>query len=418
VDDVSVYVHFPWCLRKCPYCDFATAPRERDAIDHTGYADAILRELAWRAEARGSTRGPVEARGSAREQNQAAAREPRAEAPGASAGDLKGKRLFSVFFGGGTPSLWAPRELGRVLAAIRDACGSEHPELEVTVECNPSSLDREHARALREVGVTRLSVGVQSLDDAELQFLGRLHDRRLALSALEGALASFERVSADLMFALPGQPSERFLGYLDLLLALGLRHVSAYALTIEAATPFGERARKNLLKPASDEAYAGMFERIQARFAAAGFEQYEVSNYAVPGQESRHNQHYWRGGSYLGLGAAAVGCLHAGTGGRRYRNHPDAARYAQRAQGPEVEVFEEHLGPADVIREALMLGLRTREGVDLAALERRVGQDPRAGREATLAKLAARGQVVLEGDRLRVPASRWLLLDGIVADLF
>ncbi|MFT3927093.1 MAG: hypothetical protein QM778_31395 [Myxococcales bacterium] len=217
---------------------------------------------------------------------------------------------------------------------------------------------------------------------------------------------------------MPEQPVERFLGYLDTLLGMGLEHVSAYALTIEAATPFGERARKKLLRPAPDEAYATMFERIQERFVRAGFGQYEVSNYARPGQESRHNQHYWRGGSYLGLGAAAVGCLHGGNGGRRYRNHPDAERYAQRCTGAEVEVFDEELSAEDVIREALMLGLRTHEGVDLAALEQRVGCDPRRGREAAIAKHVARGQLSVEQGVMRVPASRWLLLDGIVADLF
>lgn len=289
VEDLSVYVHFPWCLRKCPYCDFATSPLERDSIPHAGYADALIRELSFRAP------------------------------------HLAKSRLYSVFFGGGTPSLWEPRELGRVLSAIRRASASEHPELEITVECNPSSLDEARARGLRDAGVNRLSIGVQSLDDKELAFLGRLHDRNLALKAIEAAQKSFERVSADLMFALPEQPTERFLGYLDTLLGIGLSHISAYALTIEPATPFGAQARKNLLKPAPDEAYATLFERIEQRFSRDGFSHYEVSNYALPGQESRHNQHYWRGGAYLGLGAAAVGCLPEGSGGRRYRNHPDAS---------------------------------------------------------------------------------------------
>lgn len=382
VTDLSVYVHFPWCLRKCPYCDFATSPHERATIPHEAYADAIVRELSFRADS------------------------------------LRGARLFSVFFGGGTPSLWEPEALGRVLSAIRSAFGAAHEDLEITVECNPSSLDRAHSRALRQVGVTRLSVGVQSLDDQELTFLGRLHDKQGALAALDAAQAEFSRVSADLMFALPGQPEERFLGYLDTLLARGLTHVSAYALTIEPATPFGERARKGLLQAAPEESYAGMFERIEARFADAGFSHYEVSNYARPGEESRHNQHYWRGGAYLGLGAAAVGCLHAGPEGRRYRNHPDATRYMQRAQGPEVEVFEERLSSEDVIREALMLGLRTQEGVDVRALSERVGRDPCAGRERAIARLRERGQLTVEDGRMRVPHAHWLVLDSIVASLF
>jgi oxygen-independent coproporphyrinogen-3 oxidase len=365
-------------LRKCPYCDFATSPLSRDAVPHEAYADAILRELELRRAA------------------------------------LEDARLYSVFFGGGTPSLWEPRALGRVLSGVLAAFAARVDDVEITVECNPSSLDQARAAALRAEGVNRLSVGVQSLDDDELKFLGRLHDRSLALSALEAAQESFDRVSADLMFGLPTQPAERFYGYLDTLLERGLRHISAYALTIEPSTPFGSQARKGLLKPAPDEAYASMFEGVADKLRAAGFEHYEVSNYAQPGESSRHNQHYWRAGSYLGLGAAAVGCMHD----RRYRNHPDATRYMERAHKPEVEVFEEALDAEDTIREALMLGLRTREGVDLQALEARVARDPRAGRERALSRRLARGDVELVQERLRVPEERWLMLDGIVADLF
>lgn len=378
----SVYVHFPWCLRKCPYCDFATSPLERDAVPHTAYADAVLRELA--------------------------ARQP----------ELSGHRLVSVFFGGGTPSLWKPTELGRVLAGIRGAFEAEAKDVEITVECNPSSLDKAHAVALREAGVDRLSIGVQSLDNAELTFLGRLHDRKLALEAIDAALASHQRVSADLMFGLPQQTPEQFYSHVQTLLDRGLSHVSAYALTIEPATPFGDRARKGLLKAAPDESYARMFEGNHRLFASHGLSHYEVSNYAKPGEESRHNLHYWRGGAYLGLGAAAVGCLHQAQGARRYRNHPDAARYMQRADGREVEVFEETLGPQDVIREALMLGLRTQEGVDLAWLSRRTGVDPRLGREREISRHLENGTLRIEGERMTVPVERWLMLDGIVADLF
>jgi putative oxygen-independent coproporphyrinogen III oxidase len=387
VRDLSVYIHFPWCLRKCPYCDFATSPLERDAIPQARYSDAVLAELAHRA--------PL----------------------------LQHFRLASVFFGGGTPSLWDPSQLGRVLSGILAAFPVQADDVEITVECNPSSLDGARARALCDQGVNRLSVGVQSLDDGELKFLGRLHDRELALRALDAAQAACSRVSADMMFALPEQPRERFLGYVDTLLARGLSHVSAYALTIEPATKFGELSRKGLLFAAPDEAYAALFEGVHTRFAESGLAHYEVSNYARPGQESRHNQHYWRGGSYLGLGAAAVGCLHEPPGGerpvgRRYRNHPDATRYMERAPSPEVEVFEESLAANDVVREAFMLGLRTSEGVALDELEARVGVSPLSGRERTAERLMARGHLTLEGKRLSVPQERWLLLDGIVAELF
>jgi oxygen-independent coproporphyrinogen-3 oxidase len=385
--DLSVYIHFPWCLRKCPYCDFATSPIERPQIPHTSYADAVLRELAARVAQ-------------------------------LDADTLAETRLFSVFFGGGTPSLWDPRELGRVLAGIRAAFPHQHPDVEITVECNPSSLDLAAAVALEQAGVNRLSVGVQSLDDAELKFLGRLHDRELALRALDAAQTRFTRVSGDLMFGLPEQPAERFYGYVDTLLARGLTHVSAYALTIEPATKFGELSRKGLLKAAPDENYARMFEGVHERFAASGFSHYEVSNYARPGEESRHNQHYWRGGAYLGLGAAAVGCLHSGHEGRRYRNHPDATRYGERAGTSAVEVFTEQLSADDVIREAFMLGLRTSEGVDLVALARRTNKNPELGREKVIEKLCARGQLSIANGRMTVPQQRWLWLDGIVAELF
>lgn len=385
--DTSVYVHFPWCLQKCPYCDFATRPIARPEVPHAAYADAVLRELAHRA----------------------------------AGGALAGRRLRSVFFGGGTPSLWEPAELGRVLRAVRGAFDDAAPDVEVTVECNPSSLDRARAAALHAEGVGRLSVGVQSLDGGRLRFLGRLHDADAALAALRGALAEVPRVSADLIFGSPGQTAAEFVTEALRLVDLGLRHLSAYALTIEPGTQFGALARKGKLPLALEDDVAESFVRGREALAAAGLAHYEVSNYAAPGEESRHNQHYWRGGDYLGLGAAAVGALstpdrHA----RRWRNEPDAARYleATRDAPSRVEVETEDLAPADRVREAWMLGLRTREGVDLAALRARTGVDPRLGRERALARRASSGDISVEGDRVRVPPDRWLLLDGIVADLF
>ena len=217
------------------------------------------------------------------------------------------------------------------------------------------------------------------------------------------------------MFGMPGQSADDLAREIDQLLEAGVRHVSAYALTIEPGTQFGELHRLGKLRVAEEEAYAQMFERAERAFEAAGFAHYEVSNYAQPGEEARHNLHYWRGGDYLGLGAAAVGCLSEADGGaRRWKNTVDAGRYME-ALGEEES---ETLGPQDRIREGLMLGLRMAEGVDGAALSARAGVDWRRGREAALARRLERGDVVLEGERLRVPRERWLLLDGIVADLF
>jgi len=377
----SVYVHFPWCLAKCPYCDFASGAIRPAEVPHTRYADAVIRELDARAPMLGE------------------------------------RRLVSVFFGGGTPSLWDPRELGRVLAAVREAFATREPDLEVTVECNPTSLDRAKAAALREEGVTRLSIGMQSLDAERLRFLGRLHDPEGALRALREAMLEMPRVSGDLMFGMPGQKAEDLAAEIERVLETGVRHVSAYALTIEPGTQFGALYRKGKLKVASEDDYADTFLEAEALFASRGLGHYEVSNYAAEGEEARHNLHYWRGGDYLGLGAGAVGCLsHADRSAHRTKNDARPERYLE-APAASVE-HEETLAPADRVREALMLGLRTARGVDLADLRERTGLDPRDGRERAIARRLERGDVTLDGATLRVPRDRWLMLDSIVTDLF
>ncbi|MFW6066798.1 MAG: radical SAM family heme chaperone HemW [Myxococcota bacterium] len=385
--DTSVYVHFPWCLSKCPYCDFATRAVDAQEVLHERYADAVLRELEARAPA------------------------------------LHDRRLVSVFFGGGTPSLWDPGALARVLSGVRAAFQAETEELEVTVECNPSSLDGAKAAALHRAGVNRLSLGVQSLDDAHLSHLGRRHDAATAVRAVREARSEMPRVSADLMFGMPGQTPATLAREARRLLDLGLGHVSAYALTIEPGTRFGELHRKGKLPVADDDTYADLFEALAHTFAEAGLAHYEVSNYARPGEEARHNLHYWRGGDYLGLGAAAVGCT-VGTPGhaRRWRNQPDPRRYMEAPVGggpAAFEAWEEHLDAETLVREALMLGLRTREGLDLEATRVRAGADPEAPpRDAALRRATARGDLLREAGRLRVPQDRWLRLDAIVADLF
>jgi len=376
----SVYVHFPWCARKCPYCDFATEPLKTNSIPHEPYTDAVLRELSFRA------------------------------------ADLQGRELTSAFFGGGTPSLWDANALKRALEGIEEAFDHVSDDLEVTVECNPSSLTREHARELHEAGVGRLSIGVQSLRDEHLQFLGRLHDSKQAVAALEGACAEVPRVSADLMFGMPGQQLDAFSTDIELVVETGVQHVSVYALTIEEKTLFGSLHKAGKLRVAPEDRYADLFELAQRRFADFGWKQYEVSNYAAEGEESRHNLHYWRGGAYVGLGAAAVGCLDRGPGDAfRWRNEPIPQRYLAQ---PTHQTETEKLGPNEIVREGLMLGLRTARGMDIVATQRRAGQDPRAGRERGLELAMQRGDLVQDGDWLRVPQDRWLKLDGIVRDLF
>ncbi|MBW2508325.1 MAG: radical SAM family heme chaperone HemW [Deltaproteobacteria bacterium] len=378
--DTSVYVHFPWCARKCPYCDFATEPLRVAELPHEAYTDALLRELEARAD------------------------------------DLQARRLKSIFFGGGTPSLWMPSALGRALASIRAAFDQEVEDLEVTVECNPSSLTHENTVLLREVGVNRLSIGVQSLRDTHLRFLGRLHDADGGIRALREAVPEMPRVSADLMFGMPGQRESELADDIARLADTGIRHVSAYALTIEEKTMFGSLHRAGKLRVARDEEYAALFEEAEKRFGALGWTHYEVSNYAVDGEESRHNLHYWRGGAYVGLGAAAVGCLDKGPGrAERWRNDPNPRRYLSQ----DTLVTEtETLGPDEIIRESLMLGLRTIDGMCLADTERRAGKNPLEGREREVEQALGRGDLVRDGRWLRVPSSRWLKLDGIVRDLF
>lgn len=380
----SAYVHFPWCLQKCPYCDFASATIKRPEVPHRAYADAVIAELRARH------------------------------------GGIAHQTLGSVFFGGGTPSLWDPKELGRVLAAIRAAFAAEDTELEITVECNPSSLDRDKARALFEQGVNRLSVGVQSLDEKQLRFLGRLHDADGALRAIEAALCEVPRVSGDLIFGLPGQPVDDAVAHVERLIGLGLSHVSAYSLTIEPGTQFGELHKKGRLPLAVEDDVASAYLAIEQALAARGFGHYEVSNYARPGQESRHNEHYWRGGAYLGLGAGAVGCLHERPGrARRYRNEPKPERYLATSAAPaQLEVFEEALGPQELLEEQLMLGLRTRRGMDLVRARELSGDDPLAGREQAVERALERGDLARHEHALYVPSERWLRLDGIIAGLF
>ena len=392
---VSIYVHFPWCLAKCPYCDFVSYAAERETIDHVGYADAVLREAEARAR-------QLEARGTS-------------------------LVVSSIFFGGGTPSLWDARELGRVLAALR-ARFPTTDDLEITVECNPTSLDRDKARALGDAGVNRLSIGTQSLRAEQLKFLGRLHDPDGARRAVEGALAAgFTRVSTDLIFGLPDQTPEDARAQAETLAGTGLRHLSCYQLTIEPGTQFGERKKRGLLPMADEGAVADAFLAIDEALEARGLAHYEISNYAAPGEEARHNLAYWRGDEYLGLGVAAFGFVRGDRGGVRYRNAIDPRKYAEctrsigdaLGEGDGLTVFAERLDAEALLRERIMLGLRLATGLDLAAAGADLGVAAFTDeRLRAIDKLAARGRIVREGDRLRIPRSAWLFTDDTVSRLF
>ena len=379
----SVYVHFPYCLEKCPYCDFVSYKTERKDIDHDAYADAVIRELRARAEAfAGSPR-----------------------------------TIASVFFGGGTPSLWEPKALGRVISAIRSSLAVQQ-DLEVTVECNPTSLDADRCAGLAEAGVNRLSIGVQSLRDPELKFLGRLHDARGAIAAVTAAVASpIQRVSADLIFGLPDQAPEDAARQANALADLGLRHLSCYQLTIEPNTRFGELKKRNRLPMAEDGAVAEAFVAIDEALGARGLHHYEISNYAREGEEARHNLGYWRGEEYLGLGCGAYGFSRTSKGaGVRWRNQILPERYVQNAHDPTMDC--EELDAEALLRERIMLGLRVREGMDLGAAGDDLGVDAMTkDRRRAIDALVARGRLVVDGARLRIPPSAWLFADDTASRL-
>ncbi|MBK7396869.1 MAG: coproporphyrinogen III oxidase family protein [Myxococcales bacterium] len=306
-------------------------------------------------------------------------------------------------------------------------------DFEVTAECNPSSFDAEVVGGLSVAGVHRFSIGVQSLDGAQLKHLGRLHGIEGALASVEAAVESGARVSADLIFGLPDQSPGEAAEHAGALVDLGLDHLSAYALTIEPGTRFGELARRGRLPLATDDATCDAFLAVEAALAARGLEHYEVSNYARPGQESRHNLGYWRGAAYIGLGCAAVGCGHfAGTPASavRYRNDTDPARYmektralalAEPSDADGLSLEHEHLDAETLLRERIMLGLRLAEGLDLAAAAVALGLSPDevwSTRKATIERMSRDGDLVVEGTTLTVARDRRLRTDGLAARLF
>jgi putative oxygen-independent coproporphyrinogen III oxidase len=379
----SIYVHFPYCLVKCPYCDFVSYKTALPDVPHEAYADAVLREAS------------------------------------ASTQEFSGRRVASIFFGGGTPSLWQSESLGRVVTGLRERFDVSH-DAEITVECNPTSLTSEKMNALAQGGVNRLSVGVQSLQASELAYLGREHSEGEALETLRHALGSpVPRVSADLIFGLPEQAVAQGADNAEQLAQLGLSHISAYQLTIEAGTRFGELARAGRLPLADDGRVAEAFVMVSERLRGLGFRHYEISNYARPGQESRHNLAYWKGDEYLGLGCGAFGFIRArepcGSGGIRRRNVTRPEAYLAGAAPDLVEP----LSPEDLMKERIMLGLRLEEGFDIEAAATDLGVLPfPAERRRALDRLVQAGRVEAEAGRLRIPVRQWLFADDTSARLF
>jgi len=374
----------------CPYCDFAVDARAD--IPHDAYAQAVIAEIAARAPAfrRAGAAGP---------------------------------RLVSIYFGGGTPGLWRGDALARVIEAGRAAFGAEDAADEITVEANPGEVTAERAAAWRAAGVNRVSLGVQSFDDRLLATLGRNHDAAAGAAAV-GALrgAGIANLSLDLMFALPGQTREGWAVALERALELAPDHVSAYALTIERATPFGARARRGELVVPDAEVAAAMQEQARDRLAAAGLEQYEVSSYARAGRRAVHNSLYWSGAPYLGVGASASSFRPLATGGGWRFSNPRATETYLRAVaagggGPRPAQVERR-SSADLENEAVWLALRTSEGLDRARHAARFGADPVAGRERAIESCAAAGWLELTPATLRPTAAGLLFADEIATRLW
>jgi oxygen-independent coproporphyrinogen-3 oxidase len=360
---VGVYVHVPFCERVCPYCDFAvTAARPLRAALEERYVEALLRELD------------------------------------AQRGAYAGRRLESVYLGGGTPSLLQPESIARIIGAVRDAFPDAAP-IETTLEVNPSTVERERLPGFRAAGVDRVSVGVQSFDDTILQRLGRAHradEARRTLAACRAA--GFGALSLDLIFAAPGQRLAGFLHDLEEAVGFGPDHVSTYELTIEPGTPFATAdARRQLDRPDEEESVA-MLEAAEKRLGAAGFSRYELSSYARPGFVSVHNRRYWQRRPVLGLGVGAFSSDPPREGaphGQRRSNVRDVATYLERLEAGETpeaappEVFS----AATARGEAVFLALRAAPGVDAAGFEREFGGPPRAFYGATLDALSDEGLI-------------------------
>ncbi|GMM94342.1 radical SAM family heme chaperone HemW [Qipengyuania sp. MTN3-11] len=372
----ALYIHWPFCLAKCPYCDFNSHVRER--TDTSAWEAALLADLRHEA-------GLVEAR-----------------------------PLRSVFFGGGTPSLMPPSLVAALLREAEALFGFAD-DVEVTLEANPSSVEAEKFADLAAVGINRVSLGVQSLDDAALRFLGRLHGAEEALQAVEIAQSHFARVSIDLIYARPDQAEDAWSDELARALALGTDHLSLYQLTIEPNTRFATDVRRRLFDPLADDPAADLFALTRQMTAAAGRPAYEISNHAVPGQESRHNLAYWRYRDYLGIGPGAHGRRGGVATTRLKKPENYLARIAESGHG----IAEERtLGHREQAAEALLMGLRLTEGIDLGAIETRFGirHDHLVDADRTR-RYADAGLVWRDGDRLSVTEAGMPLLDALLGEI-
>jgi oxygen-independent coproporphyrinogen-3 oxidase len=371
----GVYVHWPFCAKKCPYCDFNSHVRDR--YDDMRWARGIARELT-------------------------AVAQLQADRP----------QVSSIFFGGGTPSLMSGAAVAHVLDAIA-ATWVVAPDVEVTLEANPNSVEQGRFRDYRAAGVNRISIGVQALDDVALRALGRLHGAEEAIAAVRLAMRIFPRVSFDLIYARPGQTPEQWSDELRRALSFGTEHLSLYQLTIEPGTAFATLARQGQLAVPDDELAASIFELTQEIAEKAGLPAYEISNHARAGAESRHNLIYWRYGDYAGVGPGAHGRI---TTERRLATQaerlPEKWLTSVEDAGTSLDVTQ--ISDGEAAREHLLMAMRLTEGLDLKDYRVRWGTEP--SRRVTAA-LEDQGLVALQGSRLAATAAGKLVLNSIIREL-
>jgi putative oxygen-independent coproporphyrinogen III oxidase len=378
VTGFGLYIHWPFCAAKCPYCDFNS--HVRPVIDETGWCDAIRAEMATVAAWQGDERPVVQ----------------------------------TIFFGGGTPSLMSGVSTARILEQAKRLWPWAN-DVEITLEANPASADASRFADYRAAGVNRVSLGLQALNDADLKFLGRLHNLAEAKAALALAQKTFDRVSLDLIYARPNQTVAAWKSELTEAIAFGTSHLSLYQLTIEEKTRFATLYREGRFKTPDEDLAAALYEATQELTSAAGLPAYEVSNHARPREEARHNLLYWRYGAYAGFGPGAHGRLERA--GKRFASACERVpeRWLERV-GRDGHGFAEwsEIAPAEAAREHFLMNLRLVEGIDLAAYRARWSTAPDPAR---IAAIAAENLVALEGSRLRVTPAGMLVLNAVIAAL-
>jgi oxygen-independent coproporphyrinogen-3 oxidase len=377
----SLYVHIPWCQSKCPYCDFNS--HAAAAWPEADYTRALIAELEHRG------RTPP----------------------------YSGQRIRTIFFGGGTPSLFEPESIGKVIDAADRICGIES-DAEVTLEANPGTVNPAKLEGMRAAGVNRISFGAQSFNDATLKFLGRIHSAGETRAAVSMAhRAGFERLNLDLIFAVPGQTVADVLFDIESAAALEPDHISAYNLTFEEGTAFFTDLKRGRIKQLATDEQAAMYQAVREEIPRRGYAMYEISNYAIPGHEARHNLTYWRGQTYLGIGAGAHSFARDGLGGRRWWNEKLPARYISAIEERgTAEAGAETIGEATAQSEFVFLNLRLRDGFALADFHERFGRNFECifGRVAT--PLFNDGLMTLEGGRIKLTDRGVEMADSVFAD--